>query len=641
MPPEATKAATVFLSYSRADQKRALPVIKALEAAGLQVWWDGLLEGGTPYLPTTEAALEGADAVVVLWSKVSVDSNWVRDEATRGRERQCLVPLTIDGTMPPLGFRQFQVIDISKWRGRASAPEFERVIRSVLGFAGREPAGPIPVSTGPLVSRRVLMGGGAALLVGGAALTAWKTGLLGGAGTPGNSVAVLPYRNLSGIQTQDYFAEGISEQIRQTLSRNAKLLVLAPTSIAAVAKDGIADLTAIARKLEVALVLSGSVRQSQNNLRIAATLTDGKTGLSLWELNFNKQLDDVFAVQDEIAEAVAGALAAQTTSSGQKVAKGIGGTSNVKAYDAYLRGNAYYALRTGEAAYRSALAQYDAAIAEDANFAAAHAARAKVLVVITASYAKASEFKAAYGDALASARQAVALAPDYAKAHSALGYVLIQGHLDLRGARGPLDQARKLGAGDAEVLSLYSALAAELGRNADAERAVGDALKIDPLNPGAHRLAAFVAYCARNWPLADHHNRRALELNPRIDQVHAYLGDLLCQQGKFAEAKVEYQAEPVELYRLTGLAIVAHRMGDQSAAKANTDGLVAGFGDAGSYQQAQVSAQAGQVDSAMARLLKAREVGDAGLALAYTDPMLDPLRNRPEFLRLLSDLGFG
>jgi TolB-like protein len=641
MQPEGVKSASVFVSYSRADQKRALPVIKALEAAGLQVWWDGLLEGGDTYLPTTEAALESADAVVVLWSKISVESNWVRDEAMRGRDRQCLVPLTIDGTMPPLGFRQFQVIDISKWRGKAGAPEFERVIRAVRGYAGRESSLSIPPNTAPLLSRRVLIGGGAALLAGGAALTAWKTGLLGGAGSPGNSVAVLPYRNLSGIPGQDYFAEGISEQIRQTLSRNAKLLVLAPTSIAAVAKDGITDLKAVAQKLDVALVLSGSVRQSQNNLRISAILTDGKTGTPVWELNFNKLLDDVFAVQDEIAEAVAGALAAQTTSSGKKIAKGIGSTSNVKAYDAYLRGNAYYALRSGEAAYRSALAQYDIAIAEDANFAAAHAARAKVLVVITASYAKASEFKAAYGEALASARKAVALAPDYAKAHSALGYVLIQGHLDLRGARRPLEQARKLGAGDAEVLSLYSALAAELGLKADAERAVGDALKLDPLNPGAHRLAAFVAYCGRNWPLADQRNRRALELNPRIDQVHAYLGDLLCQQGKFAEAKVEYQAEPVELYRLTGLAIVAHRLGDQAEAKANTDKLVAGFGDAGSYQQAQVSAQAGQIDLAIARLQKAREVGDAGLALSYTDPMLDPLRNRPEFLQLLSDLGFG
>ncbi|MBS3928329.1 MAG: TIR domain-containing protein [Sphingomonadales bacterium] len=641
MQPEGSKTATVFLSYSRADQKRALPVIKALEAAGLQVWWDGLLEGGATYLPTTEAALESADAVVVLWSNVSVESNWVRDEAQRGRDRQCLVPLTIDGTMPPLGFRQFQVIDISKWRGKAGDPRIERAIRAVWTFAGQEPRIPIPLPRQARVSRRALIGGGAAVLVGGGALAVWKTGLLEGKASPGNSVAVLPFRNLSGDKDEDYFAEGIAEQIRLTLSRNSKLLVLAPASIQAVAKDGVAEPKSIADKLKVAYVLTGVVRRSGDELRISAALNDGATGFPSWTEEFRRKAEDVFAIQEGIADAVAAVMAAQTASAGASIRKQPGGTRNVKAYDAYLRGNAYYALRSGEAAYRSALAQYDTAIAGDRNFAAAHAARAKVLVVITSSFAQASEFKAAYGDALASARKAVALAPDFAKAHSALGFVLIQGHLDLRGARGPLEQARKLGAGDAEVLSLYSALAAELGRKDDAERAVSDAMKLDPLNPGAHRLAAFVAYCARNWPLAEQRNRRALELNPRIDQVHAYLGDLLCQQGKYAEAKLEYQAEPVVLYRLTGLAITAHRTGNQAEAKATTDKLVATFGDAGSYQQAQVSAQAGQVDLAIARLQKAREVGDSGLALAYTDPMLDPLRNRPEFLRLLSDLGFG
>lgn len=641
MQPEVTKTATVFLSYSRADQKRALPVIKALEAAGLQVWWDGLLEGGDTFLPTTEAALESADAVVVLWSKISIESNWVRDEAQRGRDRQCLVPLTIDGTMPPLGFRQFQVIDISKWRGKAAAPEIEKAIRAVWSFAGQAAKTPIPVLSEPQVSRRALIGGGAVVLAGGAALAAWKTGLLGGSSASGNSVAVLPFRNMSADPGQSYFAEGISEQIRQTLSRNARLLVLAPTSISAVAKDGIADLKTVASKLKVAYVLSGSVRQAGADLRISTILTDGRTGGSLWEKKFEKLLDDIFAVQDEIAETVAGALAAQTTSSGKRVTKGVGGTGSVKAYDTYLRGNAYYELRTGEEAYRAALEQYDLAIAADPDFASAHAARARVLVVITSSYGRVSEFKAAFADALASARRAVALAPDLASAHSALGYVLVQGMLDLRGARAPQEKARQLGAGDAGVLSLYSAFAAQIGNKADAERAIGDALKLDPLNPGAHRLAAFVAYCARDWQLASTRARKALELNPRIDDAHAYLGDALIQHGKFAEAKAEYLLETNDLTRLTGLAIAAHRLGDAAGAKVATGQLIATLGDAAAYQQAQILAQAGQLDQALAQLGRARQVGDVGLALAYTDPMLDPLRNRPEFSRLLSELGFG
>ncbi|WP_197042185.1 toll/interleukin-1 receptor domain-containing protein, partial [Sandarakinorhabdus oryzae] len=135
----------LFISYSRIDQAIALPLISGLEQQGYAVWWDGLLEGGDNFLPTTQAALENADAVVVLWSKTSVDSHWVRDEATVGREGRRLVPLSIDGSLPPLGFRQFQVIDITKWNGKPAAPEFQRVIRGIALVSGAAPAaGPIP-----------------------------------------------------------------------------------------------------------------------------------------------------------------------------------------------------------------------------------------------------------------------------------------------------------------------------------------------------------------------------------------------------------------------------------------------------------------------------------------------------------------
>ena len=635
------QAATVFLSYSREDQKRALPVIKALEAAGIKVWWDGLLEGGDTFLPTTEAALESADAVVVLWSKTSVLSHWVRDEATRGRERSCLVPLTIDGTHAPLGFRQFQTINISKWHGKAGAPEIERAVRAVHGFAGQAHAEPMPLPKLAGISRRVLIGSGGAVLVGGATLAGWALFKPSAAMAAAGSVAVLPFRNLSGDRGKDYFSEGISEQIRSTLARNAKLLVLAPTSISTVAKDGIADLKAVAARLGVAFVLSGSVRQSGEQLRISSTLTDGKTGTSPWDEEFDKLIGDVFAVQDEIAEAVAGALAAQTVSGGKQNGTTPGGTSNLKAYDAFLRGNAYYALRSGEAAYRAALAQYEAALAEDGKFAAAHAARARTLIVITNSYGKASEFKSSYDDALESARKAVALAPDLAISQSTLGYVFVQGKLDLRAALVPFEKARQLGQGDATVMTLCGIFAAQSGRFGEAELAVARAIKLDPLNPGAHRIAGYAANCAGNWASAIDRARKAISLNPKLDGAHGIIGDALIQQGKFTEARSEYVAEPDALIRLTGLAIAASRMGDAAAAKVAADKLIAEFGDAATYQQAQIEAQSGQADEAMAKLLHAREIGDVGLALAYTDPMLAPLRARADFKQLLSGLGFG
>lgn len=641
MVPDTEKPATVFLSYARADQKRALPVIAALEGAGIEVWWDGLLEGGENFLPTTDAALEGADAVVVLWSKTSVASHWVRDEASRGRDRGCLVPLSIDGAEPPLGFRQFQVIDFARWRGKAEAPEMQRAIRAVLGFAGQAPPPLVraPVRAG--IDRRVLIGGGAALLAGAVGLTAWKTGLLGGSSARGNSVAVLPFRNLSGDADQDYFAEGIAEQIRTTLSRNEKLLVLAPASIARVAREVQGDPTAVADKLDVAFLLGGAVRRSGDRLRISATLTDAKTGFEGWTELFERRLEDVFAIQDEIAEAVAAALAAQTAAIGKSDSRKAGGTSSVSAYEAFLRGNAFYDLRSGEAAYRSALAQYDAAIAKDADFAAAHAARARVIVVITSNYVQASQLKAGYDDAVTSARKAVALAPDLAVTQSTLGFVLVQARLDMRGASEPSEKARKLGGGDAGVLSLYSAYAAQMGRKAEAAETIARAIALDPFNPGVFRLAGFVAYCGRDYPRAITHCRKAIALNPRIDAAHAHLADALLAMGKLDEARAEYVAEPAEFERLTGLAIVDRKLGKGAEAERWVEGLKQAFGDAASYQLAQILAQWGDLDAAMDKLLFAREIGDAGLALAFTDPRLDPLQGRPEFSRLLNELGFG
>lgn len=635
------RATTVFVSYSRADQKRALPVIKALEAAGLQVWWDGLLEGGDTFLPTTEAALENADAVVVLWSKTAVESHWVRDEATRGREKNRLVPVTIDGTHPPLGFRQLQTINLSAWHGKLAAPEFERAIRAINSVAGQAPTTPPPLPRQFALSRRAMIYGGSALLAGGAAVAGWKLIAPTVAEALTTSVAVLPFLNLSGDVDQAYFSDGISEQIRSTLSRNANLLVIAPTSITAVAKDGIANPKDVAKRLGVDYVLSGTVRRSGDQLRISATLNDGVTGASPWNEDFPRTMSDVFALQDEIADAVAAALAAQTTTGGKSAPGGPGGTSNLKAYDAFLRGNAFYALRSGEAAYRAALAQYEIAVREDPDYAAALAARAFTLTVITNSYGKANEFKAAYDDAIGTARRAVQLAPKLAIAHATLGHVLVRSKLDLRGAAAPFDTARKLGTGDAMVQSLCAIFAAGMGQLGEAEQAIARGIKLDPLNAGTLRIASFAALCARNWPLAIERARKALSLNPQLDGVHSRIGDALIQQGKYAEAKREYGLEPGTLERFTGEAIASARSDDAAGIKIATDKLLREFGDASTYQQAQIAAQSGQADQAVAKLLHAREIGDVGLALAYTDPMLDPLKGRPDFLQLLSDLGFG
>jgi hypothetical protein len=237
----------IFLSYARADRAWAQQLIRALESAmpapqRFEIWWDALLEGGENFLPSTEAALEGADVVMVLWSATSVASHWVRDEATSGRDRRRLVPISIDGIMPPLGFRQFQVIDMAGWQGVSDAL-LARVISAVHSVAGTAPppaaitlasatASPLPGQTVKAagINRRLLLAGGGAVLTAGAGVLGWRqfgrdTNADTVAATAANSIAVLPFRNLSGDAGQDYFAEGLAEELRTTLSLNRQLLV--------------------------------------------------------------------------------------------------------------------------------------------------------------------------------------------------------------------------------------------------------------------------------------------------------------------------------------------------------------------------------------------------------------------------------
>ena len=160
-----TSKPTVFLSYAHADGKRAQQLAAALTLRGYTLWWDTLIEGGASYAKSIREALESADAVVVLWSKTSIESDWVADEAAQGRDRKRLVPLSLDGSLPPLGFRQYQTIDLSSWHGKANAPQIDSIDRAI-GAAIGQSAGTARVQTlaaAPKVDRRsaLLIAGGA------------------------------------------------------------------------------------------------------------------------------------------------------------------------------------------------------------------------------------------------------------------------------------------------------------------------------------------------------------------------------------------------------------------------------------------------------------------------------------------------
>ncbi len=636
MADDLPKALSVFISYSRPDRIRVAPIKAALEAGGVSVWWDAMLEPGTAFARKTEEALEAADAVLVVWSKTSIISHWVRDEATWGREHSRLVPVSLDGSEPPLGFRQYQVLDLSKWRGKADASEIRQVISALndtslaTGTSQRIPAG---------VDRRkvAIFGGGGliALLAGG---LAWRGGLIPSKAAAANSVAVLPFKNLSDDPSQTYFSDGLSEEVRSALSRNQSLRVMAPTS-SNMFRGQAEDAKAIASKLGVAFLLEGSVRRAGEIVRIAAELIDGTTGFSSWSESFDRKVTDVFAVQTEIANTVAAALTAQVAIGGSAEI-GVGGTRSVKAYDAFLRGRAMVGISSEEPSFRAALAQFDAAIKEDPAYAAAYAQRSRTLTIIANQFAKADDFKALYSAAIASAKKAIALAPNLADGPSVLGYALFQGQLDVAAARAPFERSRVIGTGDGSVMTRYAIYAALTGRFAAANEAMARGLALDPLNPLIHRTAGAVRYAARDYAKAVAEIERALILNPKMWTAHAALGDCAYLIGKAKDARTFYLSEPQDLLKLTGLAIAERRLGNQDAADAAMTTLTTGLDVGTLYQQAQVLAQWAKLDDAMLKLTEARAIGDSGLVYARTDPMLDPLRNDPRFKRLLNSMGF-
>jgi TolB-like protein len=639
-----TRATSVFFSYSRDDQARAKPIIALIEAAGYPTWWDGLLEGGERYARATEEALDRAQAVVVLWSKTSAQSHWVHDEATRGRDRRILIPLSLDGTPPPLGFGQFQVIDISKARIALGDPQMDRMIRAVAALhnetAPSAPSAPIARGAGKAwLSRRSLVGGGIALAAAGGGAAAWLGGLFGKS-TMANSVAVLPFANLSDDPAQRYFSEGLASEIRSQLSRNA-LLETAGLTSSNQFRDYAGDARSAARKLRVAYLLSGDVQKMGDQLKVSTFLVDGSSGTNIWSEVFEKKLSDVFSVQSEIAGAVTRQLTAaiDTKQTGQNKVQ-VGGTKSLAAFDAYLRGIDLFEAHIDEASERAALAKFDEAIASDARYAAARAARSKVLAIIANQYAGSAERRTLYAEAVAEAERATALAPDYAPAFVALGYAQFYGRLDARAARAPYDRAYALTRSEVDVISRYAVYCARTGRFVDADAAIARAAALDPLNSSMFKSAGNIKYAAGSYQEAIDFARQALVLSPKRSTLRGDMGNAYLMLGQLDAAEAEFAQESNTLLALPGRAIVAQRRGQAAAVQERLAELVATQGDNGLYQQAQILAQSGAKNAAFAALEKAYAARDSGLVYLLNDPFLAPLRSDARYNNLLRQLKF-
>jgi adenylate cyclase len=297
--------ARLFMSYAREDRGRAQGIAAAFADSGHEVWWDHQIGGGARFADEIDRALRDSDAVVVLWSNAALASNWVLDEAAEGRDSGKLVPALLDDSRPPLGYRQFQAVDLAEWDGGPLPP----LLLDAVERLAKERRHAVP-SPGRPHRRRT-------------------------------TICVLPFENMSGDSEQEYFSDGISEDIITDLSKVSALSVIARnTSFTFKAQP--VDVVQLCRQLGSTHVLEGSVRKAGNRVRITAQLIDGSSGDHCWAERWDRDLEDIFALQDEISMAIVSAVRLKLLPE-EKKAISHRGTHSTDAYNLYLMARQQYA----------------------------------------------------------------------------------------------------------------------------------------------------------------------------------------------------------------------------------------------------------------------------------------------------------
>jgi adenylate cyclase len=435
--------ADVFVSYSRTDRGRVAPLVAAIEAEGWSVWWDPEILPGQEFDSRIAAELALAMAVLVVWTPASVKSRWVRGEAREAADRGILVPVRFEGTSLPMDVRALHTTDLEDG---GEVTQIGEVLRALGAMIARQrlsqpPEGPAPVSSASVDRPARLV------------------------------ICVLPFANMSGDPEQEYFSDGITEDIITDLSKVSALAVISRNS-AFVYKGRHVDIPKIARELKLTHVLEGSVRKAGGRVRITAQLVDASSNDHVWAERYDRELNDIFALQDEISGAIVKALRVKLLPEEKKAIERRG-TESVEAYNLYLMARQLYVTghdadaRRAEAVIRLCARATDI----DAGYALAWALLAVGQMTLRFDLGKGGE------DGLVSAERALALDVHLAEAHAV----------------------------KARILSEY-------GRHQDASAEIDIALRLDSESYEVNRSAGKLSYRERQWYDAIRYYGKAMTL---------------------------------------------------------------------------------------------------------------------------------
>ena len=443
--------------------------------------------------------------------------------------------------------------------------------------------------------------------------------------------------NLSGDKEQEYFSDGLTEELLNSLAEINELQVAARTS-SFYFKGKDVDLGTVAHKLNVGAVLEGSVRRSANTIRITAQLINAVTGFHLWSKTYDRDLGDVLKLQTEIATSVAGAL--KVTLLGDVAAKvELGGTRNPAAFDAYLRGAKAYSSVRDTKDLPAAIAAYTEAIRLDPNYALAFVGRSLALTTAATEAETAAAAREGYDKAQADARQALALAPDLAQAHLALAFVS-DNTLDFTQANDEYQRALALAPGNAEVLRVSGLFAAYMGHFDAGVAAARRAAVLDPLARRSYTVLGRALYAARRYEEAVAAFAEVISLDPNFKPAYGDRGLAYYGLGDLERARTSCETKPDYWVGQQCLAVIYDKLGRHADAEAELAKIKGSFGDAGAYQYATIYAQWGNRAKALEWLETALRLRDPGLENLKTDPLMDPLRKEPRFQAMMRELKF-
>jgi TolB-like protein/Tfp pilus assembly protein PilF len=462
-----------------------------------------------------------------------------------------------------------------------------------------------------------------------------------GAGAPGiplKSIAVLPLLNESGDASQEYFSDGLSEELISALGQVRDLKVIGRNSSFRFRGTQQDDTAGIGVKLGVATLLEGTVRKQGNEVRIVASLVKASDGSQLWSQTYERQLKDVFAVQSDIATSVANALKANVFGAAVE-ATDKPPSGNLAAYDAMLRGR-YYADRRTRADYVKAVGYYQQAIKLDPNYALAYARLAIAQQWFNDWETTTEERKVVSAQARANARKAIALAPDSALALGALGINQAWSDFDYVDAEATLKKAVALDPANPETLYQLADVTACLGRLDEAVGMMRKVLALEPLNASFHFYTGQFLLAQGKSDAARIELERAIELQPSAEIFRAYLAIAYLQLGQADKALRTAQAEPQAANRRWALSIVQFARGDTAQGQAQLDAMIRLDADYGPSNVATVYAMRGDADDAFFWLERALRDRDPGVATIYELPyLIARLRDDPRLATLLHKLG--